>query len=166
MRSKWYELKPVALKLRKSGKSTRNIEKILKIPRSTLSGWFKYIKLDDEQLASLELNRINSLKKARHKAVMCHNNQKKQGVLEAEKQSLITLANLEINNMFIRELALAMLYLGEGIKGNNGLGIGNTDALILKFFIQIITTDYNISKDKIKLYLHFQVKDKLKLFSF
>lgn len=156
MISKWYELKPIAIKLRGSGKSIRTIESNLKIPRSTLSGWFKYIKLSEKQLASLEQNRLNNLNKARHKAVTWHNDQKKQGIIEAEKQSLLTLTNLDVGNKFIRELALAMLYLGEGFKGKNGIGIGNSDVLILKFFIQIITKDFGISKDKIKLYLHLR----------
>ena len=48
MRSKWFELKPDAIKLRKKGLSIREIELRLGIPRSTLSGWLKDIKLSDE----------------------------------------------------------------------------------------------------------------------
>lgn len=49
MYSKWYELKPKAVELRKEGTSIREIEKLLSIPRSTLSGWLKNIKLTTEQ---------------------------------------------------------------------------------------------------------------------
>jgi len=38
MKSKWYELKPDAIKLRKKGFSIGKIERRLGIPRSTLSG--------------------------------------------------------------------------------------------------------------------------------
>jgi len=52
MKSKWFELKPSAKKLRKKGLSIGDIERRLKIPRSTLSGWLKDIKLTSKQRKS------------------------------------------------------------------------------------------------------------------
>ena len=45
MQSKWFELKPTAVKLRRKGFSIGKIEYNLGIPRSTLSGWLKNIEL-------------------------------------------------------------------------------------------------------------------------
>ena len=56
MKSKWFELKSKAIYLRKQGKSIRDIEESLVIPRSTLSGWFQNIKLTDSQYKSLKEN--------------------------------------------------------------------------------------------------------------
>lgn len=49
-----------------------------------------------------------------------------------------------------------MLYLGEGMKTKNGLGIGNSDSLILKFFINILVRHFNINVNKIKCSLHLR----------
>ncbi|MDO8498374.1 MAG: hypothetical protein Q7S44_01130 [bacterium] len=142
--------------MRSEGKSIRAIEKTLNIPRSTLSGWFRGVKLSEEQVTLLEQNRINQLQKARHKAVKWHNNQKKQHLIEAKRQSVISLKNIDTQNKFIRELALAMLYLGEGSKGDSGLSIGSCDPLILNFYIRILIEDFCIERNKIKCYLHLR----------
>lgn len=156
MYSKWSELKPPAIKLRKSGISLRSIKDRLGIPKSTLSGWFRNIKLSEKHLLRLEQNRIRNLNHARHKAVAWHNNQKTQRLIEAEKQSLLTLENIDTNKISIRELALAMLYLGEGSKTKSGTSIGSSDPLILKFFIKIITSYCQIDICKIKCALHLR----------
>ena len=60
MKSKWYELKENAIKLRQQGFSIGKIERDLGIPRSTLSGWLKNIKLTARQKELLEeFARIN-----------------------------------------------------------------------------------------------------------
>lgn len=54
MRSKWYEIKPEAIRLRKKGNSLKDIREILSIPLPTLSGWFKDIKLTKRQTRILK----------------------------------------------------------------------------------------------------------------
>ena len=56
MKSRWFELKSKAVRLRKSGKSIRFIEGKLGIPKSTLSGWFKNIELSNKQKKVLKDN--------------------------------------------------------------------------------------------------------------
>lgn len=155
MRSKWYELKPKAIELRQKGTSLRGVEKILRIPRSTLSGWFKNINLTRRQLLKLKNDHIKHLKSARKKAVKWHNLQKEIRLKQASEEAEKILLNLDHNNQAIQELALAMLYLGEGGKGKSGTSMGSSDPLILRFFINSLKKQ-GVNINKIKCALHLR----------
>lgn len=163
MVSKWFELKIRAIKSRKNGNSLRDIEKKFGVPRSTLSGWFKDIKLEKKYQTKLHNNWKNALKKARKKAVRWHNQQKELRIKIAENQALETLLNLDNKSKPLQELALAMLYLGEGSKTKNGTVMGNSDPLILKFFVNSLLEIYNIDAQKIKCSLHLRVDQDPKI---
>ena len=167
MASKWVHLKPDAIRMRMSGDSLTSVEKSLGIPKSTLSDWFKKIALTQQQKIQLSKNRIIALKLARVKAVEWHTLQKENRLKEAEKNASKLLANINTKSRSIQELALAMLYLGEGIKNNPELGLGNSDPLILKFFIKVLETNFKIDKKKIRAELYLradQDSDAIKKF--
>ena len=156
MTSKWFRLKKKALRLRKQGKSFRDIENLLGIPRSTLSGWFKNIVLDKKYQIKLHKNWVNALKKARKEAVKWHNNQKETRLKTAQEQALKVLSQINFKDKSIIELALSLLYLGEGFKMNGGTGMGNSDPLILRFFIKSLEECFNLNVNKIKCELHLR----------
>ncbi|MBI2514913.1 hypothetical protein HYV91_01855 [Candidatus Wolfebacteria bacterium] len=155
MKSKWFRYKDEAIRLRKKGFSIGNVEKCLGIPRSTLSGWFKDVKLSEKQKHKLWLNWKNGLTKARKKAVLWHNQQKQNRLNEAREASLGVLRRINLKDKDILDLALAMLYLGEGAKKNAETAMGSSDPLILRFFIAALRKIYNfdISKMRCELYL-------------
>lgn len=164
MKSKWFELKPEAIKLRKQGKSIRNIESTLSIPRSTLSGWLKNIELSYTQKQVLKNKHYLALVNARKLATIWHNNKKKERIQDAENKADKILEKIMYSNEII-ELSLALLYLGEGFKNNTRTGMGNSDPLLLKFFLSIMTGIYNIDINKIGFELHLradQNPDELK----
>ena len=156
MLSKWFELKPKALKLRRSGLSLKKIETRLGIPRSTLSGWLKDVELTKTQKAKLDRDWRNALVKARKYAVLWHNSQKRIRLEEARKEAQVVLGRLDIKNKEVLDLALAMLYLGEGFKSATKTGIGNSDPLILNFFISGLEQNYGFSRKKVKCDLHLR----------
>ncbi len=156
MKSRWFELKPDAIKLRKRGFSIGKIEHRLGIPRSTLSGWLKNIKLSQEKKEKLLQDWKNALVKARKKAVLWHNAQKKKRLKEAKKMALKTLEKINVNDPNIIELALAMLYLGEGAKTTEQTAIGNSDPLILRFFLAIVRNVYNLDIKRIRCELNLR----------
>lgn len=167
MRSRWYELKDDAVRLRKRGFSIRKIERRLGIPRSTLSGWFRNIKLSPKQKQKLSKDWKNSLVKARKKAVLWHNEQKQKRLDEAEKKALQVLKNINTDDSNIIELSLAMLYYGEGTKKTDETAIGNSDPLILKFFLAMLKNVYNLDVRKIRCELNLradQDPEKMKRF--
>jgi transcriptional regulator with XRE-family HTH domain len=155
MISKWFELKDKAISLRKNGQSIRDIEKKLGIPRSTLSGWLKDIKLSNSQKKVLDKRWRDALVYARTKSVIWHNAEKSKRIKLAEKEGEKVLNRLkfDLNEM---EIALSMLYLGEGFKTGSCTAIGNSDPLILKFFIHVLEKNYSFERNKIKCELHLR----------
>lgn len=145
MISKWYGLKSQAIKMREAGTSIREVEKLLKIPRSTLSGWFKDIKLTKSQKNKLDKKWREALNIARKKAVVWHNKQKENRILEAENEAALILSKLDTKNKNILELALSFLYLGEGTK-TQSTSMGNANPIILRFFIAAVKQIYNGAK--------------------
>lgn len=167
MISKWYKLKGEAIQLRKSGMSLRKVEYRLGIPRSTLGGWFKNLELSARQKEKLHNDWKNALIKARKKAVLWHNAQKESRLQVAKKEAEYVLKNINKNNVNIIELSLAVLYLGEGSKKNIETAIGNSDPLILKFFIMVLRNVYHLSDDKMRCELYLradQNPEKIKRF--
>ncbi|MBI2643933.1 MAG: hypothetical protein HYW95_00260 [Candidatus Wildermuthbacteria bacterium] len=167
MKSRWYELKPDALKLRKQGISLRNIEQKLGIPRSTLSGWLQEVILTKRQRERLHLRWERALTKARSKAVRWHNAQKAKRLQDAENQALITLRKVDVLKKEILELTLALLYFGEGAKKNTETALGSSDPLILKFFLALIQNIYHIEVEKIRCELYIradQIPKEIKQF--
>lgn len=155
MLSRWFSLKDKAIVLRKKGKSIKFVEKKLGIPRSTLSGWFKNIILTDTQLKVLEVQHQKGMIKGRKKAVLWHNKQKEIRIKLAHEQAIEILNKIDIDDNGILEVALAMLYLGEGSK-DSSTSIGNTNPLILKFFISSMTKIFKIDKKNISCDLHLR----------
>mgnify|MGYP001590155369 FL=1 len=156
MISKWYGLKEKALALRKRGFSIRNIELRLGIPRSTLSGWVKNIKLSKNQKKALRKNFINGLITARKLAVIWHNQQKENRLSHAKNEAEKILEKIDISNKEIAELSLAMLYLGEGFKKKSVTGVGNSDPLILILFISLVKKIYSLKKEDFVCNLHLR----------
>lgn len=154
MQSQWFEYKDKAIELRKQGFSYGEIQKLLSIPKSTLSHWLRNIELTEDQKIRLEQNYGNGLIKARVKAGQWHKAQKELRLQKAKNDARQVFNNIKIDNNII-ELALAMLYLGEGSK-NNTTSIGNSEPLILKFFIAILVTQYGVDISKIKCELHLR----------
>jgi hypothetical protein len=156
MKSRWYELKDKAISLRKKGFSIGKIERDLGIPRSTLSGWLKNIKLNEKQKKALIQDRHSGLMKARQKAILWHNAQKQKRLKQAEEGARAILKNIDINNNFFLEIAMAFLYLGEGSKKNIETALGSSDPKILKFFLKGLQRVYKIDINKIKCELHLR----------
>jgi hypothetical protein len=162
MKSQWYELKPEAVAMRRKGKSIRDVEISLGIPRSTLSGWFKKITLSKKQKDILNKKYGEAIIKARKNAVLWHNNQKKERLQKAEVDAEATLSKIILDKETI-ELCMAILYLGEGSKKSSTTGMGNSDPLILKFFLKVMTSVYKINLEKIRFDLHLRADQNPKL---
>tara|TARA_B100000686_G_scaffold332582_1_gene397498 strand:- start:126 stop:818 length:693 start_codon:yes stop_codon:yes gene_type:complete len=152
--SKWFEYKEKARELRKLGVSMTVIEREFGIPRSTLSGWFKDIPLTEAARTQLMKNRQDGWKKARQKAVLTHNAQKQARLEAAEQAASATIAQLSSTNATL-DLALAMLYLGEGAK-NNATSIANSNPMVLRFVLAVLFNNYGLTSQDIRCDLHLR----------
>jgi hypothetical protein len=161
MKSRWFKLKPKAVGLRKQGESIVFIGETLGIPKSTLSGWLKNVILNKKQKIKLRNNSKIALNNARKKAVIWNNTQKRHRMEFAEQQAIEIINKIDLSSKEIFELAIAMLYLGEGFKKNTPAGIGNSDPLILKFFLIGIKKLFNIDPTKIRYDLHLRADQNI-----
>lgn len=163
MRSKWFEYKETAIAMRKSGMSMTVIEKRLGIARSTLSGWFKDVKITEEQRLRLMQGRRDGWAKARARAAESHRAQKSLRLLEANKKATEVINRIELTEDVL-DLAFAMLYFGEGAKSNS-TSLASSDPKILKFVMTVLKRNYNVSADMVRCDLHLRMDqnpDKLK----
>lgn len=156
MQSKWSQVKDKALNLRRRGNSLGFINDKLGIPKATLSGWFKGLEISAAGKARIDKNWRLRLVSSRKGAVSWHNTQKANRLKDAEDQANITLSNLKPGATDVVELALAMLYLGEGRKDAPNTDMGNSDPLILNFFIAVLLNIYKVPIEKIKADLHLR----------
>jgi len=165
MQSKWFQSKNTAIKLRRLGNSIGNIERTLNIPRSTLSGWLKNVYLTKKQKENLRKRWQNGLIKARVNAVAWHNEQKRRRLAYAKEKAETTLEKINFQDTDIIKLTLAILYLGEGAKKTDETSMGNTDPLLLKFFISVLNKRFGLNLEKFKCELHLrddQDQEKMK----
>lgn len=144
--SKYEHLKADAIMLRKQGFSIPEIEKRTGIPRSNLSGWLKSVTLTTKQKQRLHNNWLKALVTARKGAVKWHNEQKRLRLELAKMDALETLNEIDSNNNATLELALALLYLGEGTKKNVETSLPNSDPQILQFFIAATSRLYGLER--------------------
>lgn len=156
MTSKWMHLKELAITLRKNGKSIRDIEAELNIPRSTLSGWLRSIELKPSDRKRLNKRWADALVTARKGAVKWHNAQKEKRLIEAQAEAIKMLSKIDDTNKTHLEIALAFLYLGEGTKKSVITSLGNSDPRILKFFISAIHQLYQVPLTDFKCDLHLR----------
>ena len=165
MQSKWYKLKPEAIRLRGSGESLSYIHTTLGIPKSTLSYWFKDIKLTKKQKERLHKNWLNALVVARKEATKWHQAEKQKRIMYAKKEAEEVLEKISLNDKNVLELSLAILYLAEGSKKNVETALGSSDPNTLRFFLKSLSRLYGLDVTKVRceLYLRYdQDPDELK----
>lgn len=155
MPSQWSHIKEKALTMRRRGVSTRDIEKKLGISRSTLSYWFRNVKLHPRFVKRMKARNDKALIKARAAAVKWHNRQKSVRLQQASHEANETLSHIDCNDTAVAELALSLLYLGEGMK-TTGTGLGNSDPLILRFFVRMLHRLYGVRPTDLKCELHLR----------
>ena len=156
MKSRWDGYRQNAVALRKKGESIRDIELSLGIPRSTLSGWFKNIVLTSSQNKRLASKNRAGLAKARIQATESHRKNKQRRLESVRATVEKTLQSIPINDLVTLEIALAMLYFGEGSKTKQGLRLGNSDPRIIRFYIDSLKKLYALPGDCLYFALHLR----------
>lgn len=152
MLSQWYELKPAVLALRRNGKSLTFIEANLGIPRSTLAGWCKAIKLNETQRQAIWNGKLAGLSKAR--SVLANARQLEQQTIdeEARSEASKTLASLRINPELAR-LSLAMIYRHKQ-GGYQGVVIRSSNPDIIEFAIAALRVGFDVKSEELVCELH------------
>ena len=156
MISKWEHVKPQAIQMRRDGYTKVSIQKELGVPLSTLSRWFKKVVFTKREMALIEQNKNKALLEARRLAALTHNASKKTRIELARDKALETISRLPESNNEILELALAMLYLGEGAKADKSLRLGNSNPMIVRFYVDTLERLYNLNRNSFRIALHLR----------
>ena len=157
------ELKESAIKLRKRGKTYSEIQNSLNatIPKSTLSYWCNGIKLPERYQKRIQKIVLNNAEKGRAIALIV-NRVKREKYLKsiADRNKYLTTA---LKNKDTAKIALAVLYLGEGSKGQRGsLMFGNSDPFIIDLFLHLLRYCYDINESKFRCTLQCRADQNIK----
>lgn len=166
MVSKFFKYKLRAIELRKQGFTYGEIRKCLnvKIPKSTLSIWFKGLHISLK--AQTRLNSVISFKiKKANTAALLANRKKREIYLKGIINRILCLKKyLESEkDTDIAKIILAVLYLGEGAKGKRrSFMLGNSDPKIIKLFLKLLRKCYPIDENKFRCTLQCRADQDIK----
>lgn len=151
MLSNFYTYKQQAINLREQGFTYSEIISSLqvRIPKSTLSTWFKNITLSEK--AKKRLNTIiNEKIKTAHQAALYTNKINRKRYLKEVEERVTHLKNFK-KDIDIAKIVLAVLYLGEGAKGKRrAFMLGNSDPKIIRLFLRLMRKCYTIDESKFR----------------
>lgn len=128
------------------------IAKQLSVSKGTLSRWLKDLPLSSERV--LELRREGWSRGEAKREVFRQTMRKKR---DARENALYGQIKNKFNKIQKQSLFVAglMLYQAEGDKKDNyHIGLANTDAEIIKFFLWWLEMFLNISRSRIRMQLH------------
>jgi len=148
-----------ALKLRLGGKSYGEIRRTIGIPKSTLSSWFKDLKLS----ASVQKVLLNK-KRATNKYLMKFNRERTL-TIQVENQKITKNSLKEIKRLSEYEIKLigAALYWGEGYKNQKRnskcVQISNSDPYLIALFLRFLREVVNVPEERLKvsIFIHTNV---------
>ena len=145
-------IKKNAFKLRKEGKSYREIKDITLVPKSTLSQWFgKELGMPFDRPALLKhLASIRPLASKRKTQI-------KLDTLEKIQQDMTKeVSNYPLSLVSFQKSLLAMLYWAEGAKSEKATNLKfvNTDPKLMSLFLCLLRNCYQIDEKKFRVYLH------------
>lgn len=145
-------LRQRAFVLRLKGKSYGEIKRVLNIPKSTLSSWFKNCPLPSAAKKLLEQKRL-----APRKQLMEFNRRRTQ-IIQAENKKILQAATNEIRKLSKYELLLlgAALYWAEGYKKQDKnrsprVNIANSDPALISIFLRFLREIIKVPEERFKV---------------
>lgn len=143
--------KESAFKLRRQGKSYKEISKELGMSVSTLSVWFKGVGFSEEIRQSLTNQAIKDGTKRLHELNKVRGDSLAITYEIAEKEARDDIKKYINNPLFVAGVAA---YWGEGDKlSKNQVRMTNTDPAMIKLFVKFLLEICKIPKEKLKLAL-------------
>jgi len=146
------ELIDQAISLRIVGTSFDDIVRILdvKIPKSTLSFWFRNLYLPKDATDKIKMRNLDLLKKARAQSVVKRKNDRNLYFDQLFQKNKYLNPMMKSSN--IAKIALALLYLGEGGKNpkRGSVQFGNSDPKVIVLFFKLMYQCYEIDDRKFR----------------
>lgn len=156
------EIKQKACNLRHKGWSLGEISLQMKIPKNTIIGWVKDIKLTKRQKERLKQKIIASGAIGRPLAVKV-NREKLERWKRSIKEKVRNFEDLNFNNAEIGKLVCGVLYLCEGAKypSTRRLELINSDPQVIHFFITSLRKYFRIYEDRLRISIVYRYDQDL-----
>lgn len=146
--------------LRKKGKTYGEIEKILKLPKSTVAWWLRGVKIPE----SLRKQILERSRKKWRKNIVAYNNvyskirsEEAAKIREGYKEKAKEEISKEIKKLSLRDLKLigVALFWAEGDKKNRHLArVSNSDPFIILAIMRFFREICKVPEEKIKAKIH------------
>ena len=138
---------------REQGLPYREIEALTGVNRSTLSAWLKAIQLSAEQEQRLQA-RLRANRGSFAARALPINRERHARIRDGAYAAGVEVANSVPIIPAVHELAVAMLYLGEGSKTGNSVVLSNTNPAILRFFVASLRQLYGVDEQRLVFRMH------------
>lgn len=137
--------------LRKQGWSLGEISLKTRIPKNTLSGWVRDIRLTDEQKEQIRQKIADSGAIGRPLALKA-NYEKIERWKEKIRGEVKHFGELAVKNREIGKLICGLLYLCEGAKypSTKCLVFGNSNPQLIRCFANLLRTSFDINESKLR----------------
>lgn len=151
-RGKFYpeELREEARRLRREGWSLNEIAAKLGPPKNTLTLWVRDIELSTAQRERLHEKEIEVIGRNRALAAAI-NRQARIDRIDKEKAKAEYLLNTLTETQHANHIAAAMLYLGEGVKGEGVFAFANSNPQIISYWLYLLRTGFVIDESKLRI---------------
>lgn len=148
-----------AQKLRKSGRSIREITQQLGVSKSTVSLWCRDVKLTSQQTKALERRMLEGFHRGRMKAAQLKQAEKAVRIARMQQEGRVLLSNITRRDLFLLGLGL---YWGEGTK--SGLAkFSNSNLVLLKLFIRWLEDIWGIPRKQLSFLLLINEKHRTRI---
>lgn len=146
------ELRQEARRLRREGWSLNEIAARLGPPKNTLTLWVRDIRLTPEQRARLLDKETAANGRNRALASAAHRRARLTRIDAAQAHAEAFLDNLDNVNQ-ANHIAAAMLYLGEGAKGEGVFAFANSNPQVICYWLYLLRTSFDIDESKFSIQL-------------
>ena len=139
--------KRLALKLRKNGLSYKEIQKKVSVSKDTLSRWCRDVILTPGQMERLLQKKLEGVERGR----IIGAKRQQQARIRRTKR-LLEEGKRDVGKLSKRERFISgiSLYLGDGLKGDKGVGFSNSNPKIISFMIRWLREFCEIPEEKFR----------------
>lgn len=157
------QIKQKARKLREDGWSLGEIDHKIHIPKNTISGWVKDIKLTRKQTKRIKEKIIASGVIGRPLAAKIIR-EKIEKWKEVIRKKVVHFSHFPLQNSEIGKLICGLLYICEGAKypSTRGLIFINSDPNIITFFLGSLRKYYHIDESKLRFDINYRFDQNYK----
>ena len=145
------ELRAKAVACRRQGYSLNELRDLLKVPKLTLQGWVKDIRLSAKARKRIRWRILEGGKIARARARVVNGQTLETWKREIQNSSRIEVDHIQLTRELGR-LICAVMYSCEGAKYPSArcLGFGNSDPRMIRFFLHLLRTCFVVDEKKFR----------------